>query len=279
MKDKIYYYNRNGILKLTLNEFPYYSEPSDFKNWKWGFNQQFGQFNSFRRDKSTYELIVGIAGNYPEQHDRLCDVFTDDILAGKPGSLEIRGWRLSCYIVEAQYEYGRRFDHKAVFAVHSINSTWTRSQTRSFNGTAGGGTVGDDLGRDYTYALGILGRGYDYGYSMAENHSAIIELSGADNGFELIVYGPQTNPVIYLNNRPVQINVDISATERLRVVSNGPEKTVKILSPSGVETDAFIYRDKTHTPFLTLGEYTEITYGEVRFDLTAIERRSEPSWT
>ena len=123
-----------------------------------------------------------------------------------------------------------------------------------------------------------MGRGYNYGYSQPESHYASIDLAGINNGFEAIIYGPQVNPVIYLNNQPVQVNVTLTATQRLRIVSNGSVKTIEILEPNGSATDAFVYRDKENTPFLTLGQHTELTFGQVRFDFTTIERRSQPTW-
>lgn len=699
MKDKIYYYDRNNVLRLTLNEWPYYSEPSDLKDWIWGFNEQFGKINSFRRNKQDYQLVIGIDGDYPSQHDALCDIFSADVLANEPGYLMLRGWKLPCYIIEAEYEYFLKYDRKAVFKVRSINSTWIRSSIRSYDGVPGGGLAGEDFGRDYIYAytppkkyegsgeivqiknddclvltslvttlspiqslngydspwvggagknklpypytestvkkngitftvnsdgsvkvngtatantyfhycsniitalglqsgdsmtvtdgvtydassafsrliyvnnnagltriqnsytlnvtadmvsrglryelivssgvtvsnkvfypmirlasetdatyepysnicpisgwdevnvqrtgknlfdenypnidgsmrrvyiqtgngtftlsttaqavngaanlffqagqvtsgestssngvysgrprtvtttdgyvtigyrivngttdagnplkckaqleigstpttyepyqgttyttdlgrtvyggkldvvsgvltvtdgyiasynsetlpstwisdrdvyasgtkpttgaqvvyklatpqtyqltpkqVGLLSgdnslwadtsgqidvlyetksvpfpaRGYIYGYSQPESHYDSIDLPGTGNGYEIMIYGPQVNPVIYLDNQPIQVNVTLEATERLHIVSNGSVKTIEILQPNGAATDAFVYRDKEHSPFLTLGQHTDLTFGQIRFDFTTIERRSEPTWT
>lgn len=277
MKDKIRYYDRNNNLKLTLNQYPYYTEFSDLKDWTWAFNQQFGKINTFRRAKQTYELIIGIAGNTKAQHDALTDIFTEDVTAGAPGHLEINGWTLPCYITEAEHDYAMGLDRQNKYAVVSTTSTWVRKDLKSYNGeTGGGGAI--DLGRDYSYTGGVMGRGYDYGYSAVESHYASIDLPGTGNGYEILIYGPQVNPVIYLDNQPIQVFVSITGTERLRIVSNGSEKTIKILSSSGAETDAFVYRDKTHTPFLELGTHTDLTFGQIRFDFTTIERRSEPTW-
>ena len=70
----------------------------------------------------------------------------------------------------------------------------------------------------------------------------------------------------------------IDETERLQIISNGSVKTIKVLSATGQETDAFVYRDKENSPFLTLGTHTDLTFGQIRFDFTTIERRSEPAW-
>ncbi len=278
MKDKIYYYDRNNVLRLTLNEWPYYSEPADLGDWTWSFNEQFGKINTFHRNKNTFDLSIVIAGDYASQHDKLCDVFDADIMANEPGYLELRGWRLPCYITEAEHSYFLDLDRQAKFTVQSVNSTWIRTQIKSYDGVPGGGLAGEDLGRDYTYTDGLLGRGYNYGYSQPESHYASIDLPGIGNGYEIMIYGPQVNPVIYLDNKPIQVNVELTSTERLRIVSNGSVKTIEILSPSGASRDAFVYRDKQNSPFLTLGQHTDLTFGQIRFDFTTIERRSQPTW-
>ena len=279
MKDKIYYYNRNGVKQLTLNEFPYYSEPSDLFDWTWAFNEQFGKINTFRRSKGTYELVIGIYGDYPTQHEKLLDIFNADVLANEPGYLLLNGWKLPCYITEAGLDIFRDLDRKDVFVVQSINSTWIRESIKSYDGTIGGGLGGTDYGRDYSFESGLMGRGYNYGYSQPESHYDSIDLPGTSNGYEVLIYGPAVDPVIYLNNAPIQVNITLTATERLRIVSNGSVKTIEVLQPNEAATDAFVYRDKVNSPFLTLGQHTDLTFGAVRFDFTTIERRSSPTWT
>lgn len=278
--EKVYYYNRNGILQLTFNEAPYYMKlgTGGFKNQTWAYDDQFGLLKSFRRNQFTYPFSVVITSKDLADYDALCDIFTDDILANEPGYLLINGWRLDCYVVKSEHEYYGKLDHVIAFEAISLTSTWTRSNTKSYNGAPGGGSQGEDLGRDYTFEDDLMGRGYNYGYSQPESHYASIDLPGTGNGYEVMIYGPQVNPVIYLNNEPVQVNIEITATERLQIVSNGSVKTIKILSPSGVETDAFVYRDKEHSPFLTLGQHTDLTFGQIHFDFTTIERRSAPTW-
>lgn len=278
MKEKIYYYDRNGVLKLTLNEYPYYTEWADLRDWQWGYNEQFGRYTSFRRDKHERELIIAIAGDYLKAHDDLCDIFAADIIAGAPGQLRANGWVLNCYIAEAEYEYGHGLSRRAVFKVMSEDPAWIRTNTRVFSGEAEG-IVDQDFGRDYSFEDDILGRGYNYGYSLTGTHIVPINLPGSENGYKVTFYGPIVNPIIYINNHPIRVFIEVDSGQRLRITSNGSEKTIKLLSQTGQETDAFIYRDKENSPFVSLGSYSEITFGEIRFDFTTIERRSEPTWT
>lgn len=279
MKDKIYYYNRKGVKQLTLNEFPYYSEPSDLFDWNWSFNEQFGKINTFRRSKGTFELVIVIYGDYATQHEKLLDIFNADVLANEPGYLLLNGWKLPCYITQAELGIFQDMDRKDSFVVQSINSTWIRESTKSYDGTAGGGLIGENLGRDYSFEDNLMGRGYNYGYSQPESHYDSIDLPGTSNGYEVMIYGPAVDPVIYLDNNPIQVNITLTATERLHIVSNGSVKTIEVLQPNGAATDAFVYRDKVNSPFLTLGQHTDLTFGAVRFDFTTIERRSSPTWT
>ena len=280
--DKVYYYNRNGVLKLTIGEAPYYmlQGTGEFKNHIWGYDSQFGRHRNFRREKLTYPFSVAVISDDSDDFDRLCDIFDEDVLAGEPGYFLINGWKLECTVITAKHTFFAKRDNVIEFEAVSETSAWIRNKTTSHNGTTGGGSASDeDLGRDYTYADGILGRDYNYGYNQPESHYASIDLAGTGNGYEIMIYGPQANPVIYLNDQPVKVNITIDATERLQIVSNGSIKTIKVLTPSGAETDAFVFRDKENSPFLQLGQHTDLTYGQIRFDFTSIERRSEPTWT
>ena len=91
-------------------------------------------------------------------------------------------------------------------------------------------------------------------------------------------YGPCTDPEIYLDGKPVRVYTSLLSGEKLEVTSNGREKTIYKISAQGVKTSAFIYRDKEHSPFFSIGKSTELTYGDISFDFTTIEQRSEPAW-
>lgn len=281
MRDKIYYYDHNDVLQLTLNEYPYYSEPSEFKNWKWGYNNQFGKLNTFYRNKEEWPLVIGIAGDYLPAHDALCDIFSADVLAEQPGKLVLRDWTMKCYITEAEYAYGtytRELDRKAEFNVRAIDSTWVREQTKTFNGAGAGGGGDEELWRDYIN-LGSGGvRGYNYGYNIPAQHWGTLDLAGSGNGFRVVIYGPAIDPVVYMNNHPVQVFVTIDGGDRLEIVSNGPTKTIEVIKPNGVRYNAFTYRNKEYTPFISLDGHVDLTFGDIKFDITTIEKRSEPTW-
>lgn len=315
--DKVYYYNRNGVLKLTLNEAPYYAGEAEFKDWQWGYDEQYGVLKNFRRAKDSFPFEVTITSKSKDDRDYLCNIFSEDVLAGQPGCLVINDWKLSCYITEAEHDFfGTLLDWQIKFNAVTETSTWIRETTTTYGGIDA--SEAQDLGRDYSQEEDDDGpaRGYadaandevnelinsfgesivdssgdilidskggtsganGYGYSIVSNYSQNISLPTDGNGFRVTFYGAVTDPVIYLNGQPVRVYTSINDGERLEVTSNGREKTIYKISAQGAKTSMFIYRDKDHSPFFSIGKQTELTYGDVKFDFTTIEQRSEPSW-
>ena len=77
------YYDRNGILKLTLNRHPYFADTKKLKDWTYGYDQRYGKIENFYRSKNEYELNIGVAGDSLAARDELSDIFNADVLAGE----------------------------------------------------------------------------------------------------------------------------------------------------------------------------------------------------
>ena len=272
------YYDRNGVLQLTFNRGFYYADTKTLMDYEYGYDQRYGKIENFHLSKDEYPLNVGFDGDDLAARDRIDDIFNADVQAGQPGTLKIRGWYLKCNITSAEPEFAQRIDRRIAYKVKVATPGWTRQAVHSYDGTETGGS-GIDYGRNYSYSDNVLGRGYDYGYDEYAAHSATITLTGDNNGFEAIIYGPAVNPVIYVNNDPIKVYVTLNSTERLQIISDGSIREINILQADGTAENAFVYRDKEHNPFITLGKVNELTFGEIKFDFTTIERRPRPSWT
>ena len=279
--DLVYYYNRSGKLKLTIGKDPYYMllGSGEFKDHTWSYSQLFGQYKGFYRSKTAYPFSIIIRSSNLKDFDALCDIFNDDVLAEKPGYFLINGWKLECFVVQAKHSFYGQRDNVIEFEALAVNSTWIRLTTKHYDGAPSGDIQDIDLGRNYEEEDGVIGRGYEYGYEPFIVRADTIRLAGTGHGYEAVIYGPAVNPTFYINNRPIKVYVTLTATERLKIVSNGSIKTIDIISQDGSETSAFVYRDKTDSPFISLGEVSELTIGQLKLDFTVIERRSEPSWT
>jgi len=277
MQDKLYYYNRYGILQVCLNDYPYFMTPDDLKNWSWGYDVQFGQIQNFRRNKENYVLTVGVAEDFKAARDALTDIFSADVIAGEPGYLLYRGWRLDCFITEASYSYALYMDRQVAYNIRAVDSVWKRFNTIHINNT-NPDLSSIDLGRDYEKKSGVIGRGYRYGYSRVAVGSVTLSLSGTGNGYKILFYGAVTNPSMYINDDLIQVNIDVDGGQYLEIISDGNDKQINLVELDGTKTPAFAYRDKDYSPFVEIGDSVMVTYGEIEFDFTTIERRSEPTW-
>lgn len=284
--EKVYYYDHSGNLQFTFNDPTakvYVGLESDLKDWEISYENPYGRIKDFRRSKQSYTLPIVLPTDSTEVRDNLIDIFTADMLAEKPGKLVINGWELECYITQAKHDWVRNLDRIITFTVTPTYPVWLKKTTYNFDGIiGGGGGTGENLGRDYTetYTETVGKRGYNYGYSVTSANDGVVRLNGEGNGFIITLYGPAPGGgIIYLNGYPINVYRSLASNEIMVITSNGGEKTIKVYQPDGTEEDAFNDRDKEQTPFISIGSYTEITYGQVKFDFTAIERRSEPAWT
>lgn len=281
MKDKVYYYNHNALEPtIIFNEWPYFIDNGEFKNWQWEYTTQFGNLKNFRRSKQEFPMLVSIFNNSKENRDYLTDVFSRDLIAGKPGKLKLRNWTLECFIVQAKYQYSTNLDRQIEYMVLPTQSTWIKKINKKFIGKKTDDNAVEDLKRHYTKEIGedIPTREYDYGYELPDINFSSIQLVNQDCGYIITIYGPVENPVIFINNHPIKVNVTVKDQHALEITSIDNEKTIYIISPTGLKTSAFVYRDKTYSPFIKLNSNLQISFGKFNFDLKIIEKRSEPTW-
>ena len=277
-KEQVTYFDRNGIKKFTLNAGRLYTRADSWRSFSFEYDDTFGRVANLRpaSEKLTLSVIFGESGT--AGRDEVLDAFLEDIIAGSPGTIEIRGWRLSCYIVSGKPTMVGRTETEFECEVIPANEAiWTRETLYTFRGAGEAGS-GEDLGRDYGMEAAGAVRGYDYGYSAALQNSQQLSLSGSGNGYILDVYGPATNPTVYIDGAPVTVFATIRSGEKLRIVSNGNDKRIERIGQSGAISSLFNARDKERSPFLALGASPVISYGSIKFDFTAIERRVIPAW-
>lgn len=278
-KEQITYFDRYGKKRLTLGEAKLYTRPSTWREFAFTYDTNFGKVSNLRPGTEKYTLEAVFASSDLGERDRVIDVFLEDAIAGSPGTIEIRGWRLSCFVTAGKPTMVGRMETEISFdVVPATEAIWTREKVYEFRGS-GDDTAAEDLWRDYGMTAAGAARGYDYGYSVAVRNTTEVNLSGSGNGYILDVYGPVTNPTLYINDQPVTVYASARAGERIRITANGNDKRIELVSLSGRATSIFNARDKEHSPFIAIDGTAVISYGAVKFDFTAIERKVLPSWS
>jgi len=155
--------------------------------------------------------------------------------------------------------------------VTSDDPAWYREETYSFVSASGDATaIGG--GTDYPYD-------YTYDYAMSLTGRNIVCDSVGDNAFRLRIYGQVQNPVVIIGGHTYAINGTIAAGESLLIDSMA--KTIMLTTSTGAKVNWFDKRVRDNYIFqpIPAGQNMVSWVGAFGFDLTVIEKRSEPRWT
>ena len=111
------------------------------------------------------------------------------------------------------------------------------------------------------------------------NGRKIVCDSVGSSEFRLKIYGEATNPAVVINGHTYKINGTISKGESLMIDSM--TKTITLTTASGKKINWFDKRGRKEYIFepLPTGQSTVSWDGTFGFDLTVVEKRSEPKWT
>ena len=120
---------------------------------------------------------------------------------------------------------------------------------------------------------------YAYDYAVTVNGRTIQCDSAGKNEFRILIYGPAINPYITIGGHKYAINGTISEGETLLIDSI--TKTITLTTATGSKVNWFDKRSRDSYIFnpIPAGNSAVLWSGNFGFDLTVIEKRSEPRWT
>ena len=131
--------------------------------------------------------------------------------------------------------------------------------------TSGGGS-------DYPYD-------YAYDYATSKTGGIIVCNSIRANAFRMRIYGEATNPTVVISGQVYKINGKVAKGETLLIDSLS--KTITLTTATGEKVNWFNNRSRDSYVFepIPAGQNTVEWDGSFGFNLTVIEKRSEPRWT
>ena len=120
---------------------------------------------------------------------------------------------------------------------------------------------------------------YPYDYAVIVNGKSIVCDSVEKSEFRILIYGEAINPGITIGGHKYAINGKIEAGETLLIDSI--TKTITLTTATGSKVNWFSKRDTESYIFepIPAGVNPVLWSGAFGFDLTVIEKRSEPKWT
>ena len=128
-----------------------------------------------------------------------------------------------------------------------------------------------------SYGKKYAGR-YPYQYGTGYANEILFNDHFADTPAIVTIYGPCTEPKIYIGGNVY--GVEANAEEGERIVLDQIERKIYRVDATGATTNLFDYRIKTSDPFkkISPGDVTVQFSGEFGFDIELLQQRSEPKW-
>lgn len=205
---------------------------------------------------------------------RLADA---DMAAGTPGTLVADGeWETRAWIAKSEPQTITPTMVETQLTIVLADGVWRRGTTEHHAPQSN--TDGGDL--DYPYD-------YPYDYAGMSIFDTVTNATGMPQPVKLTIFGPCVNPYIIIGPNRYEVDATIPAGSRLEIDGTADARTVIMISDAGLRTNLFgkavrgtgrgsgtyIFEPLPH------GTSTISWAGGFKFDLTAIEERSEPPWT
>lgn len=120
---------------------------------------------------------------------------------------------------------------------------------------------------------------YPYEYSIGQKEQNIVCDTISSNAFRLTIYGAAANPSVTIGGHTYMVNGDVGAGETL--VIDSLTKTITLTTATGSKVNWFDNRNRESYIFQPIpsGVNAISWSGSFGFELTVIEKRSEPKWT
>lgn len=277
MLDNFIYQNHLGMRFVGLDN-QVYMNYSDLRDYSWSYDTINSRISRFYRPVTNRKipLVVycdteAMALNIKNTLLEMADV---DIEALKPGRIYIGDYYTTGYITSSKksdFLISKRLC-KFELTLTSDDPAWYKEQRYVFFPTEDNHINVGENGSDYPYD-------YPYDYAAAVQGQQIVCDSVGSNAFRLLIYGEAHNPSITIGDHEYAINGTVGVGETLLI--DGLTKTITLTTATGSTVNWFDKRGRDSYIFepIPAGMSLVSWAGTFGFDLTVIEKRSEPRWT
>jgi hypothetical protein len=254
-----------------------YLNYNELRDYSWSYDTINNRISRFYRALKDRKLPLVIKCNSDAEAvaamNRLHELAEADIEAKIPGKVFVGEYYTSGYItasIKSNYLITKRLCYIEL-TLTSDDPAWYREQTYIFNPGASN-SVGVGGGTDHPYD-------YPYDYAISFKGRKIMCDSVGSNAFRLLIYGVAVNPSVVIGGHTYAINGTIGEGETLLIDSL--TKTITLTTATGTKINWFDKRGREEYIFepIPAGQNSVSWLGTFSFDLTVIEKRSEPRWT
>ncbi|MDR1954281.1 MAG: hypothetical protein LBQ21_07435 [Clostridiales Family XIII bacterium] len=275
----IKYVNHKGA-ELPLSVAPFILDPAGLFNYEWSYSgvnygNRGGKVEKFYKDIQEKSLTFYVTSSTKAEFNAHIKTFFEvveiDVIANIPGRIMLdTDEYLHAYVYGTSKQFSRTGLTTLISGISVVLPTpfWTKDVKFSFSPESSSGGGGSDDGLDYPYD-------YPYDYSLGVDIQTITNDSVSGSEFEMIVYGPVTNPEITIGPNTYTVNTVLYVNEYLMV--NSRDKTIVRHKPNGEQVNVFEFRSPS-VFFVPIPPGESVIESNAFFDLVMYQERSEPTW-
>lgn len=277
MLDNFIFENHLGKRLVGLDNGIYLNQ-SELRNYSWDYDTINDRISRFyhKVKKRKIPLVVCCETDAKAVYIMNClhELTEADIKDKLPGKIYVGEYYTKGYITESKksnFLVSKRLCNIDL-TLTSDDSSWYKEHLFVFpKGTQDTAYVSNNA-LDYPYD-------YKYDYAVSMVGKTISINSTGNNDFKLLIYGEAVDPWVTIGARTYKVNGTVGEGETLLIDSQN--KTVILTTASGSKVNWFDKRSRSSYFFspISSGKKAVTWSGTFGFDLTIIEKRSEPKWT
>lgn len=252
------------------------SKGTSFHQYVWtpnGTARQYGmKVKNFKKEALQLPVeLLFMSGNIRDNLNKFFEYSDYDVSTEKPGRLYWEEYYIECFVIQSNTTPSEAMLDTGVVSciLFCPYPFWLKETTTTFNTDSSGIIGGKNL--DYPH---------DYDFNFASNLNAIsIDNEGyLDADFKIVIYGPALNPAININGHKYSVDVEINEGEYLTIDSI--EKKIFLTQNKGNIINYFNKRNRESYIFEKVPVGTSVVSwnNDFKFDITVIEKRSQPKW-
>ena len=276
MLDKFIFENHLGQRFDGLQNGVYLNY-SELRNYSWSYDVINNRISRFYNKTKNRKIPLVVKRDSDEEAvgtlNRLHELAEADVEARIPGKIFVGDYYTQGYITaskKSKYLISKQLC-SIELTLTSDDPAWYREKTHQFfSGTESGGVIGGGIDYPFDYP-------FDYAQTI-KGHEIVCNSSGK-HGFRMLIYGEAVNPSVSIGGHVYAINGTVSDGEILLIDSLN--KTITLTTVLGNKINWFdkrVRKDYIFEP-IPAGKHSVSWSGTFGFDLTVMEKRSEPRWT
>lgn len=274
MIEKMKYVNHLGET-LEFGTFPLFVNYNDLRDFAWEVTSKNDRIASFKKGIVSKSLPVTVKCTSEEEgyeiRNRIFEITEKDVLAEQYGRIVIGDYYLKCYVTGSKKtEYLISKDYMTIeMTVQTDLPSWIKETTVSLRGQI----YTDTAFLDYPFDYAI-------DYMSVQCSGIVTNPNFAPSNFRMVIYGEVLNPTIVIGGHLYNVQAELAKNEYLTIDS--AEKTIVLTRSNGEKVNCFSKRNRESYVFEKIQSGSNMVSalnGDIFWDITLLDERSEPKWT